>query len=102
MRHHCHCNWRTAMTSCMRAWLVSRARKDDSDWMPAKPKPFWYPLALWQVLLWFLLANVVGFVIVIALREGLKLDLPPWVGGGIGGMLGVFLVGAAARRKQKS
>lgn len=69
--------------------------------MDEKPKIFWHPLTFWQVLLWFLLASLIGNLAIVALREGLGLGIPGWVGGGVGGPLGVLFVTAAANRKRK-
>jgi len=54
---------------------------------------FRQPLKLWQVLVCFLAASVVGNLIVVVLREGLHITyIPQWVGGGLGGVLGVTSV----------
>ena len=65
-------------------------------------RAFWHPLPLWLVFVLFLIAVIVGNLIVVGLREGAGLTMiPSWVGGGIGGMLGVMLVSFVATRKRK-
>jgi hypothetical protein len=68
----------------------------------SSPTKFWHPLRLWQVLLVFLGAQLVGVAIVLTLREGLGLAVPGWIGGGIGGALGVIGVQALAARKRRA
>jgi hypothetical protein len=65
---------------------------------PVKPWKFWHPLPLWQVLVCFLVAQLVPTFLVVALREGLGWPIPQWVPSGIGGTLGVLGVLALARR----
>ncbi|MCC6811229.1 MAG: hypothetical protein IT381_27610 [Deltaproteobacteria bacterium] len=65
-------------------------------------RPFWHPLPLWLVFVLFLIAVIVGNLIVVGLREGAGLKMiPSWVGGGLGGMLGVMLVSFVAKRKNQ-
>jgi MYXO-CTERM domain-containing protein len=50
----------------------------------------------------FFAAQLVAVFAVVAMREGLGLSLPMWVGSGVGGALGVALVGALAARRRSA
>jgi hypothetical protein len=58
-------------------------------------------LPIWQALLVFAVASLAGMFTIVAMREGLGWPVPQWVGGGLGGLLGVIAVSVVARRKQK-
>jgi hypothetical protein len=65
---------------------------------PTPTWKFWQPLSFWKVLLVFTLTNLVSMVIVVVLREGLKLPVPIAVAGGVGGLLAVLIVNNLARK----
>lgn len=75
-----------------------------SDRMATPPSPtwFWHPLKIWEVLLIAFVAQLIGIMPIIALRELSHLDIPGWVGGGLGGLLMVIAVSAAARRRART
>ena len=62
-------------------------------------KTFWQPLSFGLVLLIFLGAQLVANLALVALREGLGVDLPQWIAGGIGGAGGVICIALLARRR---
>lgn len=66
---------------------------------PGARRPFFYPLPLWQVLLVFLVAQLIPTFIEVALREGLRVPIPHWVAAGAGGLLGVIGVQRLAKRR---
>lgn len=53
-------------------------------------RAIWYPLSWWQALLVFLVAQVLANMGLALLREAGVFSPPPWLGGGIGGGLGVI------------
>jgi hypothetical protein len=59
---------------------------------------FWHPLAFWKVFVVFLVAELATTFAVVALREGLGLAIPEWIGAGLGGGLAVIAVFALVRR----
>lgn len=61
---------------------------------------FWHPLATWKMLLIFVVVELAATFAVVALREGLGLGIPEWVGAGLGGGLSAVLVVALARRSR--
>lgn len=63
---------------------------------------FWHPLPLWQVFAIGLVLQIVCTVPVVALREGLGLGVPTWVGSGLAGGLLFVAVRAMARRRLAS
>lgn len=65
-----------------------------------EPNQKWPGLPLWQALLVFALASLVGMFTIVAMREGLGWPVPEWVGGGLGGLLGVIGVQVVANRKR--
>ncbi len=60
---------------------------------------FWHPLPLWQVIAIGFVAQLVCQLIVVALREGLGLQLSGAAGGGAGGFLMVVVVMGLAKQK---
>jgi hypothetical protein len=60
------------------------------------------PLSLWQLLLIFLVAQLIGNFAVVALREGAGLPIGGAVGGGVGGFLGVVATLVIAGRRRQS
>jgi hypothetical protein len=66
-----------------------------------QPAKFWQPLPFWQVIVAFVLTQLACVFGVVALREGLGLGVPVWVGSGLGGMLGVVVVSALAKRRRE-
>lgn len=60
---------------------------------------FWHPIPFWQVLVVFLIAQLIPTFALVALRELGVIDLPQWIAGGLGGLFGVVVVTALARRK---
>lgn len=62
--------------------------------------PFWYPLRWWHAAGIFLLAQIVANMALGFLRDHGFEYLPPWLGGGIGGALGVICVMAVANMKK--
>jgi hypothetical protein len=44
---------------------------------------FWHPLPLWQVFAIGFVAQLACIIPIVALREGLGLGIPEWVGGGV-------------------
>jgi hypothetical protein len=70
----------------------------------ANPVPawkFWHPLPFWHVILIFVATNVLCFAIVVALREGMGVQIPAGAGGGAGGLLGVLSVIGLAKKKRE-
>ena len=68
---------------------------------PSKaPRPFGLPI--WLALVVFTVAALVGMFTIVALREGLGWNVPEWVGGGLGGLLGVIAVQIVARRRARA
>jgi hypothetical protein len=59
---------------------------------------FWGRVPFWQVLLIFLVAQLIATFALVALRELAGLSIPEWIAGGVGGLLGVVAVQALARR----
>jgi membrane associated rhomboid family serine protease len=68
---------------------------------PPAEKGKLFGLPIWQALLVFALASLVGMFTIVAMREGLGWPVPQAVGGGLGGLLGVIAVSVVARRKRK-
>ena len=68
---------------------------------PVSDSKFWSPLPLWQVLLAFAGMQVLAVLAVVVVREGLSLAVPVVIGNAMGGVLGVVLVSALARRLRK-
>lgn len=70
-----------------------------------KPVPtwkFWHPLSFWHVIgILFVLQVVFNFVLVV-LREGLGIDLPQGVAGGLAGGLGWVIIVLLAHRRRQS
>ncbi|MCC6808059.1 MAG: hypothetical protein IT381_11595 [Deltaproteobacteria bacterium] len=64
-------------------------------------QPLWAPLSIWRILLIFFVAQVIGNLSVVALREGAGLPVPQWVGGGLGGFFGVLAVFAIAKKRRE-
>jgi hypothetical protein len=62
--------------------------------------PKWPGIPIWQALGVFALASLVGIFVIVAMREGLGWPVPEWVGGGLGGLLGVIGVQVVAARKR--
>lgn len=60
---------------------------------------FWHPLPLWQVFAIGFVAQLACIIPIVALREGLGLGIPEWVGSGLGGLLMYAGVRLLAQRK---
>jgi hypothetical protein len=58
-------------------------------------------LRWWHSLIVFSIASLVGFFTIVAMREGLGWPVPEWVGGGLGGLLGVIAVTVIAKRSAR-
>jgi len=63
---------------------------------------FWHPLPFWQVLVVAFALEIVCTIPVVALREGLGVGIPTWVGAAIGGGLMVVVIRAIAQRRLTS
>ena len=67
---------------------------------PAPPAwKFWHPLPFWWVLVIAFGAQILSFLGVAAFGMITGISVPPWVGGGIGGVAMVAAVRAAAARR---
>lgn len=53
---------------------------------------FWGSLPIWKVLLVFLVCNLTVTLIFVGLREGLGMNVPQWLAGGIGGGLSILVI----------
>jgi len=66
---------------------------------PVPAWKFWHPLPFWQAVVIAFVAQLLGILPIVALREGLGIGVPVWVGNGLGGLLMWFGVRAFAQRK---
>ncbi|MDQ3036413.1 MAG: hypothetical protein M3Y87_28705 [Myxococcota bacterium] len=69
---------------------------------PAPPAwKWWHPVRFWQVVLIFLVAQLIPTLLFVALREGLGMPIPHWPASGIGGAAGVLVVYQLALKKKR-
>lgn len=60
---------------------------------------FWHPLPFWQVIAIAFVAQLACIIPIVALREGLGIGVPEWIGSGLGGLVMYGAVRAMAQRK---
>lgn len=69
---------------------------------PVPPWKIWHPLSFVKVVAILFVAQIVCVIPIVALREGLGVPVPMWVGSGLAGLLGWVVIMMLAQRAKKA
>ena len=69
-----------------------------TDPSPTPAWKFWHPLPFWRAIAAFLIGSLLAAFVVVALREGAQIAAPTWLIGGLGAVVGLWILMLWKRR----